>query len=233
MLRKMSCSTVIDIGGNKGQFALVARRCFPNAEIFSFEPLPEPAAIFRRVFAHEKSVQLSSCAIGPSCTTAEMHVSKSQDSSSLLPIGKLQEAIFPGTAECDRAHVTVDRLDRILALEQIQPNALLKIDVQGYELEVLKGCGDLLEHFNYVYVEASFVPLYEGQPLATEVIQYLSLSGFDLAGLFNVFYDRKGNCVQADFLFNHRDMKSPQKSVQKGTAVSCTPKAPGCLHPAN
>ena len=82
--------------------------------------------------------------------------------------------------------------------------ALLKIDVQGFEMEVLKGCNSMLDYFSWVYVECSFIELYEGQALANEVIDYLHTHGFKLAGIYNMSYDRSGIAIQADFLFNLR-----------------------------
>ena len=50
VLRKIKCDFVVDIGANRGQFALVVRKIFPNACIHSFEPLDEPASIFETIF---------------------------------------------------------------------------------------------------------------------------------------------------------------------------------------
>jgi hypothetical protein len=83
--------------------------------------------------------------------------------------------------------------------------ALLKIDVQGYELAVLHGCASLLPRFSHVYIECSFVELYAGQALAAEVIEHLSDHGFDLRGVYNVQYDPLGCALQADLLFVARN----------------------------
>ena len=77
--------------------------------------------------------------------------------------------------------------------------ALLKLDVQGFELAALKGCASLLDRFAAIYVECSFVPLYAGQPLADEVLEHLRTQGFRLAGIYNVAHDHEGRAVQADF----------------------------------
>ena len=81
---------------------------------------------------------------------------------------------------------------------------MLKIDVQGFELKCLQGCEDLLDRFQQVYVECSFVELYEGQALADEVIAWLRDRNFILQGVYNTFYDSKGAAVQGDFLFANR-----------------------------
>ena len=84
----------------------------------------------------------------------------------------------------------------------IQRPAFLKIDVQGYELEVLKGSCDVLDCIDLVYVECSFIELYAGQALAHHVIEWLLPYGFSLSAIYNLSTDRQGQAVQADFLFS-------------------------------
>jgi len=205
VLRQLDrCCAVVDIGANRGQFALAARHVFPDARIDSFEPLPGPAATFRRVFAGDAQVVLHAYAIADQAGTTHMHVSARDDSSSLLPIGSEQTRIFPGTAEVALAQIEMRRLDDVLQRADIAAPALLKIDVQGYELQALRGCETLLDAFAWVYCECSFVALYEGQALADEVIAWLRERGFGLLGAYNMAFDHAGRAVQADFLFGRR-----------------------------
>jgi len=206
VLKKLSCRTIIDIGANRGQFALVARHNFPDARVISFEPLLKPAALFRRVFVRDKAVSLHVVAIGPKAEHREMHVSGRDDSSSLLPISSLQDDIFPGTSEVDRVEVQVAPLDDFLNDDDIASPAMLKLDVQGFELDTLRGCESLLSRFEWVYCECSFVELYSGQKLAADVIDWLSSKGFRIKGMYNPVYDREGLAVQADFLFRRNDV---------------------------
>jgi FkbM family methyltransferase len=201
VLYKLNCQTVIDIGANRGQFALVTRRCFPAARIVSFEPLAEPAKRFRSVFQKDQDVILNQTAIGFSTGETTIHVAASDDSSSLLPISSLQEHLFPGTVEIRTEKVKVGRLSDYVTPEEIAPSAMLKLDVQGYELEALRGCEELLDRFAYVYAECSFVELYFGQALAEEIITWLHDRGWSLSGVYNILYDRNGRSIQADILF--------------------------------
>lgn len=201
VIRNLDCATIVDIGANRGQFALVARRCFPRAQIFSFEPLGQPSDTFRRVFANDKRVELFQSAIGPDSGTATIHVSRRDDSSSLLSITARQDQLFPGTAEAKTDTIKVGRLGEFVSNDRIERPALLKLDVQGFELPALKGCEELLESFDWIYAECSFVELYEGQALADEVIDWLRSHGFSLAGVYNMAYDTSGRAIQADFLF--------------------------------
>jgi FkbM family methyltransferase len=194
-------STVVDIGANRGQFALVARNTLPNAKIISFEPLPEPAKIFRRVFAKDNLVFLHEAAIGPVKENCSMHLSARDDSSSLLPISELQWGIFPGTDEVGTVNVHVAPLSDLISENEIEGRAVLKLDVQGYEMEALQGCESLLSRFDLIYCECSFVELYSGQKLAAEVIDWLTHKGFRIKGIYNPSYDNDCQAIQADFLF--------------------------------
>ena len=194
-------ATVVDIGANRGQFALAVRRWAPQARVVAFEPLAVPATRFRKVFQDDSRVMFHQAAIGPEGGEAIIHVSAADDSSSLLPISPLQQRLFPGTGEVRTETIKVGRLADFVSAKEIAGPALLKLDVQGFELEALHGCEDLLECFACVYAECSFVELYEGQALADEIIAWLREQGFKLSGVYNLCYDKKGKAVQGDFLF--------------------------------
>lgn len=132
-----------------------------------------------------------------------LHVAGADDSSSLLPISSLQVSLFPGTAEVRTEKVPVGPLSDFVSAGDIKAPALLKLDVQGFELETLLGCEDLLECFAYVYAECSFVELYTGQALADEVVAWLRERNFVLKGVYNMSYDKSGGAVQGDFLFSN------------------------------
>lgn len=193
--------TVVDIGANRGQFALAARHCFADARIVSFEPLAGPAALWRAVFAGDARATLVEAAVGPRAGEAQIHVSARDDSSSLLPIAARQSELFPGTAEAGTATIRVLRLADALPGTDIAAPALLKLDVQGFELQALAGCEAVLERFDWVYAECSFQELYAGQSFADEVIAWLRERGLRLAGVYHMAYDDRGRAVQADFLF--------------------------------
>jgi FkbM family methyltransferase len=202
LLRAQKFSVIVDVGANRGQFSLAARRWQPSARIVAFEPLPTPAEVFRRLFAADKLTVLHEVAIAPVIGEAIIHVSRRDDSSSLLPISKLQTKHYPGTEAITTARVRTAPLTNFLAPPELAGGALLKIDVQGFELDVLASSTRLLPYFDCVYLEASFVPLYEGQALADRIIAFLEQRAFRLTGVFNVSEDhRTGLALQADFLF--------------------------------
>ena len=200
----LGLDTVVDIGANRGQFALCARRHYPEAQIYSFEPLSGPAATYRKVFAHDARARLFDKAIAPAAGSAAMHVSQWDVSSSLLPIAQAQQDNFPFTAEARRETVALAPLSACIGRDAIRGTAMLKLDVQGFELTALAGCEDLLDCFQYVYVETSFVELYVGQALASEVVAWLLARGFTLTCVANLESGRSQRPIQADFLFSRK-----------------------------
>ena len=97
--------------------------------------------------------------------------------------------------------VEVRPLSAFIDRSQVESPALLKLDVQGFELEALRGCESLLSCFDYIYVECSFFELYENQPLAEVISSYLLNKGFIFLDSFNTVYESNSRPVQADFLF--------------------------------
>jgi len=201
-------ATVVDIGANRGQFSLAVKRWAPMARVFAFEPLSSPAKLFHRVFAGDAKVNLYQAAIGPEAGEATIHVSAADDSSSLLPISQVQKRLFPGTGEVRTEKIRVGRLVDFVSPEEVVSPALLKLDVQGFELEALRGSKDLLERFTYVYVECSFMELYIGQALSHEIIEWLARHDFILTGLYNISYDKNGKAIQGDFFFENSIIKN-------------------------
>lgn len=192
--------TVLDVGGHHGQFTLFALEQFPSAQIITFEPQAECVAKIRRAIDGDTRVRVLNYALSDTTTEVELHVSKRSDSSSLLPIGKGQTTAYPGTEEESVEVITTETLDNLLTEPLARP-VLLKIDVQGAELSVLRGAEKLLASIDSVFVECSFVELYDGQALANEVISFLAERGFRIAGVFDPAYDADGRCLQVDALF--------------------------------
>lgn len=195
-------SSVIDVGAHHGQFALFAHHQFPSAKLFCFEPQPDAQQVIRQVFPERGSIELFEVALGSDALDQhELHVSARDDSSSLLPIMERYTTAFPGTEEKTAINVAVTRLDDVLADFKLIRPCLLKIDVQGYELEVLRGADRVLQDVDEVFAECSFIELYTGQVLAGELIAYLWVKGFKLTGIFGMKRDIAGRCLQADLLF--------------------------------
>lgn len=193
--------TIIDVGANRGQFALVAARRFPRASLICFEPQQGPREVLARVMSRHPRLRVVDAALAARAGTSTLHITEADDSSSLLLATHLQLETFPGTQIIEQRQVTTQRLDALVRTADLVGPTLLKIDVQGTELEVLKGASDVLDCIESILVECSFVELYAGQALAHEVFSFLHKRGFRLAHMVSPTCDRVGVVLQADLTF--------------------------------
>lgn len=211
---------IIDVGANRGQFTLACRLALPGVPVVAFEPIPREAATFRKVHGARREVTLIESAIGEAAGTATLHLSRSADSSSLLPIGKKQNELFAHTEEVGTITVPVQRLDDLTDRWAGRTRQLLKLDVQGFELNVLRGGVETLKFCAYVYAECSHVSLYDGQALFPEVEAFLREHGFVVTRRCNEQFDGD-RLIQADYLFE-REAVDPAGSDSRDGSIAGT-----------
>lgn len=121
-----------------------------------------------------------------------------------MPNSKKQTEIFPGTEEIKAESITIEPLSKKINVSMLETPTLMKIDVQGFELEVLKGSVELFDNIDYILIEVSFVQLYTGQALANEIVEFLLKHNYNLIGLYNMTYNN-GIAIQADFFFKNME----------------------------
>ncbi len=182
LLRRLSAQSphvIYDLGGNRGQWTLLAKSVFPSATVHAFEPLAAHCEEFRRHASNLPSVYLHSTALGEVAAELEMDMTSSSDSASLLPPNSLMKESY-GVHSGSKVRVKVVPLDTWCETHGLPPPDLIKLDLQGYELQALRGGIRQLAHARAVILELSFQELYTGQPLAGEVIAELENWGFRL-----------------------------------------------------
>src|ERR1051325_8931037 len=123
-------------------------------------------------------------------------------SSSILQMATLHKEAFPDSANHTAETVEIKRLDDALIGFSLQPEILIKIDVQGYEDKVIAGGEQLIDKTKAIIVEVSFRELYEGQPLFDRVFELLSRKHFQYMGnLYQLLNPKDGAPLHADALF--------------------------------
>jgi FkbM family methyltransferase len=197
-IKRLCPRTLIDVGANKGQFSLIARYLFPKIDIHAFEPLESARKSLQLVVSSPISVY--PIALGELGGEATFFVTSRPDSSSLLKPTEHQKMAY-GVTLASSLTIPVARLADLITVTNLPKPILLKADVQGGELAVLKGARELLSSIDAIYCEASFVRLYEAQPLANDLIAFLRTEGFLFSGAFNQSVTRKFGPTQADLLF--------------------------------
>ena len=202
-IRASGIRTVIDVGAHKGEFSSAIRALLPDSRIYAFEPLPECRAALSRKLASKKGhAKTFPVAVGRQAGEATLWRSSYPKSSSVLPMARLHRESFPWTSAATPVTVEMKSLDEYDGELQLVPKTLMKIDVQGYEAEVLRGAAALLQKIDYALLEVSFQPLYEGQESFAEIHALLDKAGFSYSGnLEQLLSPLDGSILQADALF--------------------------------
>ncbi len=198
----LNIKTVIDVGANAGQFAESVRKANPNINIISFEPLPSEYQKLTSLFKNDMKFQSYQCALGENEGTVSFMQNDFSPTSSLLEFTSLQKDFYPATGENKKIEVKISRLDEIIKIPELQKNILLKIDVQGFEDNVIKGAKGILNNILMIYIECSFKEFYKGQPLFDDIYRLLYAEGFIFKGVVDQLNAGKNNePTQIDAIF--------------------------------
>ena len=174
--------TLIDVGSNKGQFSLMTRKFFPNIMIHSFEPQIEILNLQKKVLG-TNNINYYNFALGREKKELELYITKRKDSSSVLrPILSNNKNYIIN----EKKKISVKKLDELLDFKSIEKPSIIKLDVQGYELEVLKGSENTLDYIDYVIAEISSTEIYENQTQADELIKFLESKSFEIKDRCNL-----------------------------------------------
>jgi FkbM family methyltransferase len=186
--------TVFDVGAYRGDFARLCLQIWPTCNVACFEALEPKVNELRALERDTGRVQVFDCLLGASAA-AGVPFHTSETASSVL--SEHHDQGFPVKIYRMR---TIDDVvaERFASL----PLSLLKIDVQGYELEVLRGAEGALSRFELILCELNLLDIHKGVPLLGEVVRWLDAHEFvayDICGLTR----RPLDCAlwQADFIF--------------------------------
>lgn len=200
---------IFDVGANRGNFATSILLRAPLSQVHGFEPNPEIFPVFEEVSNNvgknngKPRIIANQYGVGSAPAQTEFIINKAHYTSSFLPVSEDVVKGFPDTdfSETRRVPVKVITLEKYAVEHQIKNAKLLKIDVQGYELEVLKGCGEFLDRIEYVFVEVEFKTLYVGSPSWHSIVSFLYKRGFHPVTMAGFCLSPDGELLQGDLLF--------------------------------
>lgn len=199
---------VLDVGANKGQFARQLFSTGYNQEIYSYEPLKSAFQQLANQSAKYPTWSVYNFGIGSQAGPAEIYVSENLYSSSILEVNRDSINAAPESRINRKETIQLTTLKKVFFESQISKRRIyLKLDVQGYELEALKGAEEILDEISVLQVELSTIPLYYGAPDYLEVIEYLRNVGFELFSFIPEFRSpTTGRLLQFDGIFIRKDI---------------------------
>ena len=166
--------TVVDVGANHGEYIRAVQFVFPGASIAAFEPTPTLHEGLRKDF-EGPLCRIFPYALDEQNGRTTFHLSGADDLSSLLkPTAELRTRVRTDEeARTESIEVETRRMDEVLDFPADSRPVLLKLDVQGGELRVLKGASRLLDQVACVKLEFDFDELYEGQATLLELFTFM------------------------------------------------------------
>lgn len=203
LIAEHGIDVVLDVGANEGLFARRLRDEGYTGRIISFEPLSRAFALLAAAAKGDPAWACHQLAVGATRGEAELNVAGNLASSSLLPMTECLRAIDARLAYTGVEKCSVTTLDT-LAPELCEPDdrLYLKLDVQGFELEALRGAEQALRQVDVLDVELSERPLYDGAPPADDVVTHLGERGYVLLQTEPAYvHPRTHELLQVDGIF--------------------------------
>lgn len=195
---------IIDVGANSGQFTQVVNHFYPKAKIESFEPIPEFFLKIEKKFASNKNIIVHNQALGNEEGEIGFYRNKFGHISSILEISSDNIHYPKEENDLDQIKVKINTLDKLyFSNDKISGVSLLKLDVQGYELEVLKGGKRIIQEIDYIIIEANLEQLYKEQPTFTEINKFLNDKNFEVIGMLDFNLGNKNKYIEIDLLYKN------------------------------
>ena len=193
-------ATVIDVGAAHGEFSLNCAKVFPDAEYLLIDPLEEYRPFIET--ARKNIGRSHHCTAAAASHEGDITLNVHPDLVGSSLFLEKEDTNVNGVPRTVKA-VT---LDRIVRERGLKPPYLVKVDVQGSELEVLEGAKEIVADFGLVILETSFYEFFKGGPQMHDVVAYMKSNGFMVYDIFGLSHrPLDGALAQANFVFVKED----------------------------
>jgi FkbM family methyltransferase len=199
--RGLRCNVVLDVGANRGDWTRTAREVFPEARYVLIEPQHEMASYLDALCASESKCRWFE--VGAGATAGELTLTIWDD---LVGSSFLTPAAGGGADDRPQRVVPIVTIDELLAREGYAAPELVKLDIQGFELEALRGAPGVFDVAEVFILEVSLMEFLPETPVLSEVVSFMDERGFvvyDVAGYARRPLD--GALGQLDLCFARRD----------------------------
>lgn len=190
VLRELAIDCVLDVGAHEGEFAASLRDLDYTGQIISFEPVRASFEVLTRARASDRAWSGQNVALGAQDGEFEMNIYNGSVFNSFLKPAENGSTRFGAATELVRTEkVPMRRLESVIdEILGVRPGArlFLKVDTQGYDLQVVRGAGRRLDAIRALQTELAARSTYSGMPSLPEALGELQQLGFELTGMFPV-----------------------------------------------
>jgi FkbM family methyltransferase len=205
LLNNLESGIILDVGAHVGDTTELYRKYFSQSKIFCFEPFSESCDYLKKRFINDSNIKIVETALGSKDETKTLYVS---NYSNLNSLQRPNERAW-GFADEKSVDVETITLDQFCLENDIKQIDILKLDVQGSELDVLMGSETLLEKGNIslVYVEWQVVPLYENHHKYYKIAEFLAGFEYEFFNLYNINEARIGQIRWGDAIYTSKKLR--------------------------
>jgi FkbM family methyltransferase len=164
---------ILDVGAAQGEWARMVHAIWPAARIIGFEPNAREVPHLDKTRRDVPGFDYRRCFLGREARTVEYYDNDTQTS------------LLDDSAKGVKTTAEMRVLDALVASGDVPAPDFIKLDVQGYELEVLAGGEQAMRTARGLLLEVSFIPFHPGLPIVHDVIAFMHARGF-------VWYDVMG-----------------------------------------
>jgi FkbM family methyltransferase len=204
--RQVKC--VIDGGAYHGTISRQLSKLFPRAQIYAFEPSSQS---YQEMIKNTRSfVQIKplNLALSSSCGSRTFYATTYEQTSALTPPGDAGKKYFPSRTKLAEVQtVSTITLDEWAIGQHVQLVDLIKLDLEGHELEALKGAASyVLPRTKVIYSEIRFVEIHQGCCFLWDMVEYLKNYNFHLYNLYHLGSDpTDGQLLWGDAVFINKN----------------------------
>jgi FkbM family methyltransferase len=206
-LTRPRIKTVYDVGAADGRFAAACAKLKNIESVVAFEPGTEALVHLGKLTQRFDKLVVAPVAVGAKAGPQTFYVARDGRASSCLPPNDALSTLYPGRGLERERIVEVEALDAAVIKRQLPLPDIIKLDTQGYELEVLRGGTKTMETASFCIVECCYEPLYASAPLVGDVFEYFRELGWRNVGTTPSSRSANGKPVYTDLVFaSHRGL---------------------------
>ena len=191
---------IVDGGAHNGSVIDTFLSLYKSPRIISFEPIPDLTTHLKASYRLKQNVEIKPYVQGVDDKTVNCNITRNLGSSSTLKPSNTKGQYHGSHVKIDR-DIEVQMVRLATVLHQVSMVDILKLDLQGSELDALRGCSQLLNNIKVIYSQVEFTSLYENQILFSDIDQFLQKQGFRLYNLYDLWTHPDGQLTSGYALY--------------------------------